>query len=69
MDLLRVFRYDAMTNARQQYAHLGSSPHTDWGSLTVVWQDSMGGLQIYCHDCDKWNDVDVGVDVDESAEE
>ena len=23
---------------------LGSSPHTDWGSFTIVWQDDVGGL-------------------------
>ncbi|KAL7580321.1 hypothetical protein ACA910_004356 [Epithemia clementina (nom. ined.)] len=36
---------------------LGSSPHTDWGSLTVVWQDDVGGLETYCHACRKWNSV------------
>lgn len=48
MDLLRVFRYDALEKEEITNS-LGSSPHTDWGSLTVVWQDSKGGLQIYCH--------------------
>jgi hypothetical protein len=28
---------------------LGSSPHTDWGSWTVIWQDHVGGLQTFCH--------------------
>jgi hypothetical protein len=27
---------------------------TDWGSWTVVWQDSMGGLETYCRHCHKW---------------
>lgn len=59
IDLLRVFRYDALNSSEEQDTNLGSSPHTDWGSLTVVWQDSIGGLQIHCdmHDC--WNDVTV----------
>ncbi|CEG47419.1 2og-fe oxygenase [Plasmopara halstedii] len=34
---------------------IGSSPHTDWGFLTLILQDAVGGLQIY-HD-DKWVDV------------
>ncbi|KAL3787252.1 hypothetical protein ACHAW5_001905, partial [Stephanodiscus triporus] len=36
---------------------IGSSPHTDWGTLTVVWQDDRGGLQTHCRGCDKWSDV------------
>mmetsp|Transcript_63790 Transcript_63790/g.74718 ORF Transcript_63790/g.74718 Transcript_63790/m.74718 type:complete len:409 (-) Transcript_63790:113-1339(-) len=62
-DLLRVFRYDPTTkisnnNDDPEVMQLGSSPHTDWGSLTVVWQDSIGGLQVYCHLHKKWNCVD-----------
>jgi len=56
MDLLRVFRYDAV-ESNQRMTRLGSNEHTDWGSLTVVWQDSMGGLQIYCQKHEQWNDV------------
>jgi isopenicillin N synthase-like dioxygenase len=37
---------------------LGSSPHTDWGSLTIVWQDHIGGLQTYCRSCQRWMDVE-----------
>ncbi|OEU21047.1 hypothetical protein FRACYDRAFT_234675 [Fragilariopsis cylindrus CCMP1102] len=36
---------------------LGSSEHTDWGSLTIVWQDNVGGLQTYCRACNKWINV------------
>lgn len=52
--MLRVFYYDAAVENNES---LGSSPHTDWGSLTVVWQDDVGGLQTYCHVHDKWVDV------------
>ena len=51
VDLLRVFFYDAKGDA------MGSSPHTDWGSWTVVWQDDVGGLQTYCHAHERWVDV------------
>lgn len=53
VDLLRVFLYDAV----DEDGSLGSSPHTDWGSFTVVWQDDVGGLQTYCHSHQKWIDV------------
>ncbi len=59
ISLLRVFRYDALSTQEEQYSNLGSSSHTDWGTLTVVWQDSKGGLQMYCHKHQRWNDVEV----------
>ncbi|ETV93025.1 hypothetical protein H310_12856 [Aphanomyces invadans] len=34
---------------------IGSSPHTDWGFLTLILQDKVGGLQLF-HD-GKWTDV------------
>lgn len=51
LDLLRVFFYHAVKHRK---GSLGSSPHTDWGSWTVVWQDSVGGLETYCRQCKKW---------------
>ena len=67
VDLLRCFRYDAISatdndnddKEEAEQSLLGSSAHTDWGSLTVVWQDEKGGLQTYCHACEKWSDVDA----------
>lgn len=56
VDLLRCFRYDAIS-ADDIGDQLGSSSHTDWGSLTLVWQDDKGGLQTYCQTCEKWSDV------------
>ena len=57
MDLMRVFRYDALASVESRESCPGSSAHSDWGSLTIVWQDTSGGLQTYCHECDKWSDV------------
>jgi hypothetical protein len=51
-----VFRYDAVDSSAQM---MGSSPHSDWGTLTVVWQYTKGGLQTYCHSCASWSDVDA----------
>ncbi|CAK4148914.1 unnamed protein product [Aphanomyces euteiches] len=34
---------------------IGSSPHTDWGFLTLILQDEIGGLQLYHQDA--WHDV------------
>ncbi len=73
LDLLRAFRYDPIStviDAKGTLTHdddvkttasqpLGSSPHTDWGSWTVVWQDDTCPpcLQTYCYHCQKWNAV------------
>ena len=56
IDLLRVFRYNTVAHDSKL---TGSSPHSDWGTLTVVWQDEKGGLQTYCCACDTWLDVNV----------
>ena len=66
MDLMRVFRYDALPSDQSRTSRPGSSPHSDWGSLTLVWQDTSGGLQTYCHECDKWSDVAASLDADTS---
>jgi hypothetical protein len=58
VDLLRVFYYDPVPDHQ-----LGSSPHTDWGSWTVVWQDTVGGLQAYCKSCDTYVNVDTSDEV------
>eukprot|EP01147_Barroeca_monosierra_P006348 gene6348-9275_t len=54
ISLLRVFHYHS---ASIEHANcLGSSPHTDWGFLTVILQDNVGGLQVQKKDgC--WYDV------------
>eukprot|EP00934_Nitzschia_sp_Nitz4_P008462 Nitzschia sp. Nitz4//scaffold90_size81538//60322//61425//NITZ4_005325-RA/size81538-processed-gene-0.38-mRNA-1//1//CDS//3329560029//8452//frame0 len=68
LDLMRVFYYHAVpdvpNNSNSHSSNqspppnaLGSSPHTDWGSWTVVWQDSVGGLQTYCRACQTWVSV------------
>ena len=62
MDLMRVFRYDALTSNDSRESRPGSSAHSDWGSLTIVWQDTSGGLQTFCHECDKWSNVAASMD-------
>lgn len=53
LDLMRVFHYHAT-----EKQEMGSSEHTDWGSWTIVWQDSVGGLETFCRPHQKW----VGVE-------
>uniref|UniRef100_A0A7S3L7Y9 Fe2OG dioxygenase domain-containing protein n=1 Tax=Amphora coffeiformis TaxID=265554 RepID=A0A7S3L7Y9_9STRA len=63
VDLMRVFYYDTVNASPLTKDDdspppvLGSSEHTDWGSLTVVWQDQVGGLQTFCHACEKFHNV------------
>lgn len=64
LDLLRVFYYHSVTQPQ-----LGSSPHTDWGSWTIVWQDNVGGLETLCRHCQKWIPVVVVDDVDDDIDD
>jgi hypothetical protein len=68
LDILRAFRYEPIhvdtsgthhTKLPLNGSQLGSSPHTDWGSWTGVWQDDTNPpcLQTYCHHCQKWNSI------------
>eukprot|EP00730_Choanoeca_flexa_P013580 TRINITY_DN5474_c0_g1_i1.p1 TRINITY_DN5474_c0_g1~~TRINITY_DN5474_c0_g1_i1.p1 ORF type:complete len:331 (+),score=39.44 TRINITY_DN5474_c0_g1_i1:301-1293(+) len=43
ISLMRLFRYHPSVASR---VCLGSSPHTDWGFLTLILQDGTGGLQV-----------------------
>lgn len=53
ISLMRLFRYVPARDAScvrggpPEMARVGSSPHTDWGFLTVVLGDGHGGLQVF----------------------
>lgn len=51
ISIMRVFHYFQSDRINC----LGSSPHTDWGMLTIISQNDIGGLQYYRDD--KWHDV------------
>lgn len=65
ISLMRLFHYfpyehfasltnnQSLSNNFKEF--IGSSPHTDWGFLTLILQDPGGGLQIYHNQ--KWMDV------------
>ncbi|KAG6614694.1 2og-fe oxygenase [Phytophthora cinnamomi] len=66
ISLMRMFhyfpyeRYAGLTGGKGNLPEnfqefIGSSPHTDWGFLTLIMQDPVGGLQVF-HD-EKWVDV------------
>lgn len=53
ISLLRLFYYHAADPEHPN--SIGSSPHTDWGFLTVILQDAVGGLQFLSNG--EWKDV------------
>lgn len=63
ISLMRIFRYFSSDKKSEtvfennNLTAIGSSPHTDWGLLTVIQQDGVGGLQ-FLH-VNEWVDVPV----------
>ena len=55
ISILRLFHYFPPHSSDREHQQLGSSPHTDWGFLTVILHDGVSGLQFY-HD-GSWSDV------------
>ncbi|OQS01406.1 hypothetical protein ACHHYP_01058 [Achlya hypogyna] len=55
MRAFHYFPYDKLRRNASDTNYVGSSPHTDWGFLTLILQDPTGGLQFY-HEGD-WIDV------------
>jgi len=54
MTKVRLLRYPSYQQDRSHYT--GGAPgcgsHCDWGALTLLAQDDVGGLEVYCQD--KW---------------
>jgi isopenicillin N synthase-like dioxygenase len=50
--LLRLFQYPPATGDAPEY---GVGEHTDYGFLTMLWQDSTGGLEV--HGPDGWIEI------------
>lgn len=49
ISLMRIFRYlplATVEESKDMDTITGSSPHTDWGFLTLILQDSVGGLEF-----------------------
>ncbi|MBL0728604.1 isopenicillin N synthase family oxygenase [Piscinibacter sp. HJYY11] len=44
--LLRLFNYPSRPVPKESTAQWGVGEHTDYGLLTMLWQDDVGGLQV-----------------------
>ncbi|KDO25437.1 hypothetical protein SPRG_09379 [Saprolegnia parasitica CBS 223.65] len=55
MRAFHYFPYDKLRRNASDTNFVGSSPHTDWGFLTLILQDPTGGLQ-FLHE-NEWIDV------------
>ena len=53
MATLRLLNYPASDEARS----IGAGAHTDYGSLTLLMTDGVGGLQVRTRGSDDWTDV------------
>ncbi|CAG8450862.1 8093_t:CDS:2 [Ambispora leptoticha] len=56
ISLMRLFHYFPYSNEQNDVEAIGSSPHTDWGFLTLLLQpDNVQGLQIFYDN--EWRDI------------
>ncbi|KNC86398.1 hypothetical protein SARC_01448 [Sphaeroforma arctica JP610] len=59
ISLLRLFHYFPYSQYKSDQSvdveRIGSSPHTDWGFLTLIMEPGIGGLEVF-HD-GEWNTV------------
>ena len=59
---LRMIHYPAQTRVTPEVGQLGCGAHTDYGSLTVLADDGVGGLQVMQRNGD-WIDITVPDDL------
>merc|ERR1712025_669773 len=59
LSCLRMINYPTQ-EFRPEKGVLRCSPHTDYGTFTIVWQDNIGGLQIEkTHGGNDWIDIKI----------
>jgi len=56
LQLFRIFRYPPARGSGGEEG-LGVGPHSDYGLLTLLWQDEHGGLQVRPRGSSTWIDV------------
>lgn len=53
---LRLLHYPAVSSSMVNAEQMGAGAHTDYGMLTLLFQDAVGGLQVQSENGD-WHDV------------
>ena len=50
MTKVQLLRYPPHSKDAGHSHTLGCGAHTDWGALSLLAQDNVGGLEVYCED-------------------
>ncbi|KAG8824307.1 hypothetical protein FRC19_002077 [Serendipita sp. 401] len=51
---VKLAHYYRPEGEREEDTNIGVSPHTDWGAITILLQDSVGGLEVFDQSSDEW---------------
>jgi isopenicillin N synthase-like dioxygenase len=56
--LAHYYRPEGAEDAR---SNVGVAPHTDWGAVTILAQDHIGGLEVFDQSTSEWIKVDISI--------
>jgi isopenicillin N synthase-like dioxygenase len=56
---VKLAHYYRPQGAEDVRSSVGMAPHTDWGAVTILAQDQVGGLEVYDHSTSEWIKVDT----------
>jgi isopenicillin N synthase-like dioxygenase len=58
---VKLAHYYRPQGVKDDISSVGVAPHTDWGAVTILAQDDIGGLEVFDQSALEWIKVDAAV--------